>query len=120
MGRAKQGGRKAINRELDKRLGALLRQRRIELGWSQMALGKKIDLTFQQVQKYENGTNQLSVARLLQLCEVLRVPVGYFLETKGPVVEPDGPSLSAWSAVAGVADDRVRTALIRLARAASR
>lgn len=74
----RQKARQRVNPGLDARLGSLLRQRRHELGLSQSDLGKKLDLTFQQIQKYENGTNQLSVSRLIQICRVLKTPIEYF------------------------------------------
>ena len=60
-----------IDREVGKRLRAL----REEAGISQTALGDGSGITFQQVQKYENGANRVSVSRLIQFCDVLGVPV---------------------------------------------
>ena len=81
--RARKRGRRQLDRALDERIGALLKQRRIQLGWSQQGLGSKLGLTFQQVQKYEKGDNQLSVARLLQVCDTLEVGISYFLGSSG-------------------------------------
>ena len=52
--------------------------RRILLGMNQQALARKLGLTFQQVQKYENGTNRVSASRLAGIAEALGVRVGYF------------------------------------------
>jgi len=108
-----------VNCELDARIGALIKHRRSELGWSQEVLGEKLDLTFQQVQKYENGANQLSVARLLQLCDVLDVPVSYLLgETQVPSFERlDYQTIRA---LGTITDERVKAALMRLARECAR
>lgn len=61
-------------------IGANLRLRRQFLGLSQKSVGLGLGVTFQQVQKYESGTNRLSPTRLLQLGVLLDVPVGYFLD----------------------------------------
>lgn len=57
-----------------------MRQRRALLGMSQTALGKAVDLTFQQVQKYEHGANRMGSSRLYEFAKVLDVPVSYFFE----------------------------------------
>jgi transcriptional regulator with XRE-family HTH domain len=64
----------------DKHVGARVRMRRMQLGFSQMKLGKDLGLTFQQVQKYETGKNRIGASRLLQTAHVLQVPVSYFYE----------------------------------------
>lgn len=58
--------------------GTRLRERRKLCGLSQGELGKAIGVSFQQIQKYENGANRISVSRLEQLSEILKVPAGYF------------------------------------------
>ena len=50
------------------------------IGMSQERLGEQMNLTFQQIQKYEKGTNRIGASRLFQLAEVLNVPVGFFFE----------------------------------------
>lgn len=64
--------------ERDKVFGMRLRQRRTFLGMSQQDLGDAVALTFQQVQKYEHGTNKISAARLIDFAQILNVPVTYF------------------------------------------
>ena len=54
--------------------------RRLMLGMSQEALGEKLSLTFQQIQKYEKGTNRVSASRLYELAQALDVPVQYFFD----------------------------------------
>ncbi len=66
---------------IDVAVGAQVRLRRILLGLSQEAVSKVIGLTFQQLQKYEHGTNRISASRLYQLSLILHVPVSYFFET---------------------------------------
>jgi transcriptional regulator with XRE-family HTH domain len=64
----------------DKHVGSRVRMRRMMLGMSQTELGKSIGLTFQQVQKYEKGTNRIGAGRLQQIAHTLRVPVSFFFE----------------------------------------
>jgi transcriptional regulator with XRE-family HTH domain len=60
--------------------------RRILLGMSQEKLGEAIELTFQQVQKYEKGTNRIGASRLQQIAKILNVPPGFFFDG-APVME---------------------------------
>ena len=61
-------------------LGKKLRMRRLSLGLTQTKVAQAINVTFQQIQKYEKGTNGVSSSRLLQLSQFLRVPINYFYE----------------------------------------
>ena len=65
---------------IDAIVGARVRQRRTLLGMSQEKLGEAVGLTFQQVQKYERGTNRISASRLFGMARVLEVPVSYFFD----------------------------------------
>ena len=65
---------------IDKHVGERVRLRRIMLKMSQGELGSKIGVTFQQLQKYEKGTNRIGASRLHQLSQVLDVPPGFFFE----------------------------------------
>ncbi len=67
-----------IPNPIDVHVGARLRVRRTLLGMSQTKLGDAIGVTFQQVQKYENGANRISASRLFDLSRVLDVPIEYF------------------------------------------
>ena len=65
----------------DKRIGSLVRTRRMQLGRSQEWLAKQIGrITFQQVQKYENGSNRISAVALSKISKALEVPLDYFFE----------------------------------------
>ena len=64
----------------NRHLGAKLRLRRLALGLTQTKVAKAINVTFQQIQKYEKGTNGVSSIRLLQLSNYLKVPISYFFE----------------------------------------
>ena len=64
----------------NKHLGSKLRMRRLALGLTQTKVALAINVTFQQIQKYEKGTNGISSLRIMQLANFLRVPVVYFFE----------------------------------------
>jgi transcriptional regulator with XRE-family HTH domain len=65
---------------VDKYVGSRVRMRRIMLGMSQEKLGDALGLTFQQIQKYEKGTNRVGASRIQQIAEVLKVPVSFLFE----------------------------------------
>lgn len=65
---------------VDKHVGSRMRTRRLLAGLSQEKLGEALGITFQQIQKYEKGTNRISASRLQQASRVLGVPVEYFYE----------------------------------------
>ena len=65
---------------VDKHVGSRVRMRRMMLGMSQEKLGDALGLTFQQVQKYEKGTNRIGASRLQQISHILQVPVSFFFE----------------------------------------
>jgi transcriptional regulator with XRE-family HTH domain len=71
----------------DKIFGSRLRQRRTFLGFSQQVLGESVGMTFQQIQKYEHGTNKISASRLIDFSRVLEVPVSYFYAGLGDIGE---------------------------------
>ncbi len=65
---------------VDKYVGSRVRMRRIMLGMSQEKLGEALGLTFQQIQKYEKGTNRVGASRIQQISEVLDIPVSFLFE----------------------------------------
>src|SRR5260370_21828237 len=65
---------------IGKHVGSGVRVRRMMLGMSQANLGEALGITFQQVQKYEKGTNRVSASRLQHLSHILQVPVPFFFE----------------------------------------
>jgi transcriptional regulator with XRE-family HTH domain len=82
---------------IDKHVGSRVRMRRMMLSMSQEKLGDALDLTFQQVQKYEKGTNRIGASRLQQIAQILQVPVEFFFEgaptgTGRPTGMGDAPS----------------------------
>jgi len=119
---------------IDQHVGARLRLRRSLLQMSQSELGEKLGVTFQQVQKYERGTNRIGASRLFHVARVMEVPVSYFFEgldtegaseLKGPdsetlydfIASPDGLALA--SAFSGIRDQTVRRRVIDLLRSLS-
>ena len=69
-----------MEENFNKHLGSKLKLRRLALGLTQTKVAKAINVTFQQIQKYEKGTNGVSSIRLLQLSNYLKVPISYFFE----------------------------------------
>ena len=83
---------------VDVHVGARLRVRRTLMGMSQTALGEAIGLTFQQLQKYEKGTNRISASRLFALSRVLDVPIAYFFDDMSSEVAASSPTLGGGKA----------------------
>jgi len=97
-------------KSIDTAVGGQVRLRRILLGMSQEVVSKSLELTFQQLQKYEHGTNRISGSRLYQLGIILHVPVSYFFET----VDVDGGPAAAEDAVMSAAQaDEVPSDLMK-------
>jgi transcriptional regulator with XRE-family HTH domain len=69
-----------IPNPIDKHVGARVRMRRVLVGLSQEKLGDALGITFQQVQKYEKGTNRIGASRLQETSRILGVPVNFFFE----------------------------------------
>ncbi len=109
---------------IDIHVGKRVRLRRTLLGMSQEKLGKAIRLTFQQVQKYERGTNRIGSSRLYQLSQVLDVPVSFFFEgleaEKGEGVSTKRETLELARAYYGIKSDRVRKRVFELVKATAK
>jgi transcriptional regulator with XRE-family HTH domain len=125
---------------IDRHVGARIRLRRQELGMSQEELGRAIDLTFQQVQKYERGINRIGAGRLYRIAGALGVPITWFFEglpdparepTPAPekplptmacfLASPEGHALSeAFTAIGDLATRRRLVDLVRTIAAAER
>jgi transcriptional regulator with XRE-family HTH domain len=71
------GGR---TQDIDRHVGARVRERRIMLGFTQQQLADLIGVTYQQAHKYERGINRISAGRLFEIAHVLSVPINYFFE----------------------------------------
>ncbi len=81
-----------IPNPVDVHVGARVRQRRTLLGMSRTTLGDALGVSFQQVQKYERGTNRMGSSRLFDLSRVLDVPVEYFFEEMPSAVAASSPA----------------------------
>lgn len=88
---------------IDKHVGARVRMRRMMVGMSQEKLGEHLGITFQQIQKYEKGTNRIGASRLQQISIVLGVPVAFFFEG-APSVGPEVDGMAESQSPAYVAD----------------
>ena len=86
---------------IDKHVGSRVRMRRMMLSMSQEKLGDALGLTFQQVQKYEKGTNRIGASRLQQIAHILQVPVSFFFEGAPHAAGPVGTTARR-SALAGL------------------
>ena len=104
---------------VDKYVGSRVRMRRIMLGMSQEKLGEALGLTFQQVQKYEKGTNRVGAIRLQQISEILQVPVS-FLFDGGPTGGVNADGFSEGSSPAYVSDFLATSEGLALTRAFTR
>jgi transcriptional regulator with XRE-family HTH domain len=93
---------------IDVHVGSRVRLRRNMLGLSQEKLGEAIGLTFQQVQKYERGANRIGASRLMELSEVLDVPVSFFYDDTDPVRAPAIPMGLSESPQEGFDSDPLR------------
>lgn len=71
---------KKLPNPIDKHVGSRVRMQRVLIGMSQERLGGALGLTFQQVQKYEKGTNRIGASRLQQIAGILKVPPAFFFE----------------------------------------
>ena len=76
-------GRRGANK-VDRHIGLRLRSRRLAVQMTQTDLADALGVTFQQVQKYEKGSNRVSASTLMQLAETLQVPIAYFFEGLQP------------------------------------
>ena len=111
--------------EADVHIGRKLRERRMALGLSQIALGEKLGVSYQQVQKYETGANRISGSRLWEISKILKAPVGSFfegLEGQDQVATGAEPQLGRNAlelarAVNAIPDPEVKTKFLRLAKA---
>jgi transcriptional regulator with XRE-family HTH domain len=90
--RAEMANKKQPN-PIDTHVGSRVRLRRMMLGMSQEKLGEHLGITFQQIQKYEKGTNRIGASRLQHIATVLQVPVAFFFED-APSTPNEAPGLA--------------------------
>lgn len=111
----------------DVHIGRRIRERRITLGISQSALADKLGITFQQVQKYERGSNRVSGSRLWDISTVLGVDVSYFFDGLGrdkdnaaATIEEEAPlsrqSLELARAFNQIPEGQIKTQIVKLVK----
>ena len=89
---------------IDVHVGNRVRMRRMLIGMSQEKLGERLGLTFQQVQKYEKGSNRVSASRLYQMAQILGVPVQFFFEDMSEVADIESSDVSGASETGEIMD----------------
>jgi transcriptional regulator with XRE-family HTH domain len=104
---------------VDKYVGSRVRMRRIMLGMSQEKLGEALGLTFQQIQKYEKGTNRVGASRIAQISEILQVPVSFLFEG-GPTGKPGAEDYGEGTSPTYVSDFLATSEGLSLTRAFTR
>ncbi len=109
-------------RDIDRHVGARIRERRIMLGLTQQQLADLIGVTYQQAHKYERGINRVSAGRLFEIARVLSVPVSHFFENLEAVASPahsprERMCLELARNFSQISNERHQEALSQLARA---
>jgi transcriptional regulator with XRE-family HTH domain len=95
---------------IDAAVGRVVRTRRIELGMSQTSLANACGITFQQIQKYENGANRISCSRLWQFAALLGLPVAAFFDGLGKPTVDQKRAVTATRAAHRIDDDTAKIA----------
>ncbi len=130
---------KKVPNRIDIHVGSRVRLRRMLLGMTQQKLGDMLELTFQQIQKYEKGTNRISASRLYEISKILSVPVQFFFDdivTEIESIEPgttqrnsasfgmdfvsSNEGLKLNSAYVNITDSNIRKSLLNLVKALTR
>ena len=83
----------------NKHLGNMLKMRRLALGLTQTKVARAINVTFQQIQKYEKGVNGVSSIRLLQLSNYLKVPINYFFDNYSEYLNDSNKNVEGYMSV---------------------
>jgi transcriptional regulator with XRE-family HTH domain len=121
-----QGARSAAR--IDNAVGDRIRKRRMLLGYTQEQLADALEISYQQIQKYETGANRVSAGRLFQIAQRLEAPIGYFFEGLGLEFDEEvagGQSLGGSNRttievvrnLSQIGDSQVRSALAALVKA---
>lgn len=125
--RSPKTGKRTVD-PIDEYVGKRVRARRKMLGLSQTQVGNHLGITFQQVQKYERGTNRIGSGRLFRLADFLDVDVAYFFEGARYALDPDlektdiedhmgrGETRELVYAYYSIADPRVRRKIIAITK----
>lgn len=111
--------------KFNKQVGQLIRNRRVELGLSQSALADHCNISFQQIQKYERGVNQVTLLMARILCPALRMSLSEFIEaadgeagqTVSPLTEHEREAIAIAQIIQSIEDDKLRAVVRTVARA---
>lgn len=104
-----------MSHPVDIHVGRKLKQIRTLRHYSQTDVARKLNLSFQQIQKYEIGSNRIAASRLFELARILEVSPSYFFEGFADEETPDtakDPSLQIVSAIAAIKDDAVKSRIV--------
>ena len=102
------------NNAVDMHVGKRVRLRRTLLGLSQEQLGTELNITFQQVQKYERGANRISASRLWDICQILDVPINYFFDDMTENTMRSSPRrVSRGSELLDLSDEQIKDPMAR-------
>ncbi len=103
--------------KVNQAVGQRVRMLRMARGMSQVELAKKIGISFQQLQKYESGSNRLTVGRLMQLVEVLNVPVQHFFSADKLPDNPQSSDLmTSWMRSYAIMPEAIRIKATKILR----
>jgi len=122
-----------VPNSIDVHVGSRIRFRRTTLGLSQEKLGDGLGITFQQVQKYEKGTNRVGASRLQNIASILNVPISFFFE-EAAIAAGEGPNeisdisifisssegLALNRAFVSISDPAVRQSIVKLAKSVAK
>lgn len=102
-----------MSHPVDVHVGRKLKQIRTIRRLSQTDVAKELNLSFQQIQKYEIGSNRIAASRLYDLARILEVPTSYFFEgLEGTNEQDKDPSMEIVAAIAAIRDDTVKSRIV--------
>lgn len=104
-----------MSHPVDVHVGRKLKQIRTMRRLSQTDVAKQLNLSFQQIQKYEIGSNRIAASRLYELARILGVPTSYFFEGLEGTNQPSGksdPSMEIVAAIASIQDDTLKSRIV--------
>ena len=112
--RSEKNFRITNNNAVDMHVGKRVRLRRTLLGLSQEQLGTELNITFQQVQKYERGANRISASRLWDIGQILDVPINYFFDDMTENTMRSSPRrVSRGSELLDLSDEQIKDPMAR-------
>lgn len=104
-----------MSHPVDVHVGRKLKQIRTMRRLSQTDVARELDLSFQQIQKYEIGSNRIAASRLYELSRILDVPTSYFFEGLDPdasLTKANDPSMEIVTAIAAIRDDNIKSRIV--------